>query len=63
VDDPPRIEWLVVYEIAIASAEPKLAPYLAPSTRTLISSTVHLSPSAKSGSKQLILFNNTSICT
>ena len=30
-----RIEWLVVYEIAIARAEPKLAPYLAPSTRTL----------------------------
>ena len=30
-----RIEWLVVYEVAIARAEPKLAPYLAPSTRTL----------------------------
>ena len=30
-----RIEWLVVYEIAIASADPKLAPYLTPSTRTL----------------------------
>src|SRR5216683_5745284 len=24
-----RIEWLVVYEIAIARAEPKLAPYFA----------------------------------
>jgi hypothetical protein len=31
----PRIEWLVVYEIAVARAEPKLTPYLAPSTRTL----------------------------
>jgi hypothetical protein len=30
-----RIEWLFVYEIAIASAEPKLAPYFAPSMRTL----------------------------
>jgi len=30
-----RIEWLVVYEMAIARAVPKLAPYFAPSTRTL----------------------------
>ena len=29
-----RSAWLVVYEIAIARAKPKLAPYLAPFTRT-----------------------------
>jgi hypothetical protein len=31
---PHRIAWLVVYGIAIARAKPKLAPYLAPFTRT-----------------------------
>jgi hypothetical protein len=27
------IEWLAVYDIAMARAEPKLTPYFAPSTR------------------------------